>query len=623
MLEDLPVEVLQQITGHLPTASAIVNLSLANKKLHQSIAVEDDGIFRQFVQNRFPSIVTPPFWKDVARTLTSRSRAWDRRAFVARECRAPRDDHWWPARVEPKQKFGFVSVIDSYESWTNGTNGRSVLAIGAAGRLRVRICDEGTTSWRTWRMPDDHLPSNDILDVRLLKPHQRQAGPDEQLVIRRANGEVVFVQSGAGPVETVPGTRYPTDPFLQMTRFATTPNDVDCVDVNQADDPILAVCSTRSIQLFPVGRMNAITQPCNDFQLDQRYSYKHRSRCAKFLSHEILAVSVQGLEGRHSSPIDVYHVTSHGLLLETLGAAQSIYAADGSNSVRHCANAIAPLDATAGLAGRPGEVFLSGWTDGVVRLHDMRTPLVPTAEYFDGVDDGQILSLLPIGHEKFLAGSHHNAILRTFDLRMPGARSYSYLDATALPDPMPNKHTRSVVLDGQAKMPSISRCEREINIFLSLHIPSTRRLWQPLPRRADSRLPRYRGSIYSLSAPSPSSPSVFAGIENYVIQLDFLSTDDATGSRSRFFDFGLGVKDEAPDDILNLSCYERPRLGHESTDAILLRKQVEWPGTSRRKRQTPHRASNGTESNAEPGWDERWRLATYDRRITNGAGWRA
>ncbi len=629
MLEDLPIEILQQITGQLPTASAIVNLSLTNRKLHETLAVDDYAIFRQFVQNRFPSVITPPYWKDAARILTSRSRAWERRAFVARECKPPRDDHFWPERIEPKQKFGFVSVIDSYETWTTGTERRGVLAIGAAGRLRLRINEEGNTTWRTWRMPGDHLASEDILDVRLLKPHQRREGSDEQVIVRRANKEIELVESGTGVIE-IPGARHPSDSFAHKTRFATDPNYLDCMDISDAIDPLLAVCNTKTIQLFPVKSEETTTQASNILQLEQDFGYKHRKRCARFLSKERLAVSIQRLEGRDSSPIDVYEVTSHGLVRETVSATHSVRGAEGSRAGRQCANTIAPLDATASLVGRPGEVFLSGWTDGNVRLHDLRAPLVPTAEYMDGVDDGQILSLLPIGHERFLAGSHHNACLKTFDLRMPGAHAYSYLNATPAEAPKLSKPTRSFHSNDPRQWTKVKGHEhdREINIFLSVHVPLARRLWQPLPRRPDSRLPRYRGSIYSLSAPSPSSPTVFAGIENYVIQLDFTSIDDVTTRRSKSFDFGLGISHEAPEDVLNLSCYERPRPGHESTDPILLRKQVDWPqieqtGKAKRNGWNYHHASNSRDGKAEAGWDDRWRLASYDRQSASGPGWRA
>lgn len=622
MFEDLPIEILQLVAGHLPTASAIVNLSLTNKKLHERLSMDDYAIFRQFVLNKFPSISCPPFWKEAASVLTSRSRAWDRRGFIASACQPPRDDQYWPTRVEARQKFGFVPVIDSYETWETGVDRREVLAWGAAGRLRLRITENGTTSWRAWRTRDDHLPQNDILDVRLLKPQQRQAESNDQIIVRRANREVVKVEYGVEGGDTLPEAMYPSDQFLQRTVYVTGSDFIDCVDTSSAVNPMLAVCNTKTIQLFPVHSEEKITQPSNIYQLAQNFQFKSRKRCAKFLSDEKLALGIQFLEGQTQSPIDVYHVTPHGLVEEMSTPAHSLRIS-GSQLGRHCANAIAPLDTTASVSGRPGQVFLSGWSDGIARLHDLRTPLACEGEYTDGVDDGQILSLLPIGHERFLAGSHHNACLKTFDLRMSGSRAYCYLDAVKphshlsafknIADPAPSDSHPS------ENASSTYRPDKEINIFLSLHVPRVRRIWQPLPRRPDARLPRYRGSVYSLSAPSAFSPTVFVGIENDVIQVDFKSTDDVTGPRSRFFDHDIYPRD--PEDVLNLSCYERPRPGYESTDPVLLRKQVDWID-KRNVHTAPIQANNRRAGKAEPGWDERWRLATYDRQGAQGPSWR-
>ena len=631
MLQDLPNEILQQVASHLSTASAVVNLSSTNQKLHRTLAADDYAIFRPFVQSRFPSIGTSTYWRSEAQILTSRSRAWDRRAFAARICQPEQDDSYWPTRIEPKQKFGYMPVLDCYEGWSSSKDRREVLAWGAAGRLRLRITESGkNTSWRTLRTEGDHQATKDILDVRLLRPHQRVSGVSEQIIFRRADKDVVLVE--ATDILDNPaimrnrgeGTRLklPQSHFAQRTRYAPDANFVDCLDVNEATEPLLAVCNTKTIQLFTAQPHQAVTQASNTFHLDQNFLHKHRKRCAKFLSDENLAVSVQLLDGHDHSPIDIYQVTPHGLVSDTVAATHSLQDLERRTRGRHCANTISPLSATASLAGRPGSMLLSGWSDGVARLHDLRTPSRPVAEYQDAVDDGQILSLLVTGHERFLAGSHHNAILKTFDLRMPGSRAYSYLDAEA---PVPNLSQQSSdPLQNPTPPPS-----REINIFLSPHIPPTQRLWQPLPRRQDTRLPRYRGSIYSLCAPSPSSPRVYAGIENHVIQLDFISTDDLTGTGQRSFDFGLGYGREdrenalKRDEILNLPCYERPRPGHESTDAILLRKQVDFPGKGKVWPGQWYSANDSKDGKAELGWDERWRLATYDRQSGSGPGWRA
>lgn len=152
---------------------------------------------------------------------------------------------------------------------------------------------------------------------------------------------------------------------------------------------------------------------------------------------------------------------------------------------------------------------------------------------------------------------------------------------------------------------------RDMNIFLALNIPRARRLWEPLPERPDPNMPRYRGSVYSLSSPSASSPTIYAGIENHVIQMDFVSTDDVRRSVTSGLGIGLSGQTKSSRPVLNLSCYERPQPGYEIFDPILLRKQVDIPG----QQSMQHEFSNITgdvEHRLEEGWDERWRLSTYE-----------
>ena len=157
-----------------------------------------------------------------------------------------------------------------------------------------------------------------------------------------------------------------------------------------------------------------------------------------------------------------------------------------------------------------------------------------------------------------------------------------------------------------------SKPSRDINIFLALtmnHAAS----WQPLARMQQSsersRASRYRGSIYSLSSPSPSSPTVYVGIENHVIELSFQGTDDWVAKRRDIFD--------QPNDrrtVLNLSCYERPRMGFESTDTVLLRKQRDL--TNSAEQISPERTVRLA------GWDERWHMDNQQARGSRRASWR-
>ncbi|KIW24906.1 uncharacterized protein PV07_10589 [Cladophialophora immunda] len=597
MLQDLPVEVIQQIAAYLPTTSSIINLSLANHKIHSIISADDYSVFRKFVQRAFPTINSPPYWKDVARTLTSRSRAWDRRAFIARECCPPVDNSDYPPQTTPGLPVGYRPAIDSYETWQGGSwaDRKEVLAWGAAGRLQLRSIQNGVTTWSSFRVPEDHRQELDILDVKLLRPHQHQNSDGETIVLQRANREVISVETSSKPVV-----------FTPKSRYSNLPDEFTCLDISQSAEPVLAACGGHCINLYPVHSPDQAVRPVSSLKVEKRHSLRSRMRCVKFLPGKMIAVANQFLEGREHAPINIYDINPAGLSSTPVAALMTFTESSHPWMGRHSANTIARLDDVGVSGGRPQQLFLSGWTDGIARLYDIRVPRRSVAEYVDPVDDGQILSLLPVGHERFFAGSHQNGCLKSFDFRMPGARAYSYLDAR--PPQTVKRRTP----------------QRDINIFLTPTVNIGERLWEPLPRHPRKRSQRYRGCVYSLSSPSSSSPTIFAGIENHVLQLDFTSTDDfrnaqrISGTSDPNVDDCQDEKNRiTQDQILNFSCYERPREGKESTDPVLLRKQTDLVEGS---------VEDGVDSygRREDGWDERWRLNTSGKdRGFRDPGWRS
>jgi WD40 repeat protein len=381
------------------------------------------------------------------------------------------------------------------------------------------------------------------------------------------------------------------------------------MDVSHGSKPLVAAFHLESIQVFDGTTREQLAKPISTLTTQQNLVHKHRKRCVKFLDEERLAVATQYLEGQSVAPINIYRITPDGsstspeLCLPSSGGHTLVKGRNRAN-----ANAIVPLDDVSSLAGRAGDMFLSGWSDGVVRLYDIRAPTYSSIDFHDGVDDGQILSLLPIGHERFLAGSVQNACLKTFDLRMPGSRVYTYQDAESSPPAVsgPGQGIATRKAPSTRQQEPVDRAiRRQINIFLAIRVQCPMRLWQPLPKQQLTHLPRYRGAVYSLSSPSPASPTVYAGVENHIIRLDFVSTDDVQKGCQNLSAFGFDHWNGSRGQILNLSSYERPRTGHESTDTVLIRNQLDW------------NSSRFKEGLTEDGWDERWRLLSWERRSTS------
>jgi hypothetical protein len=322
----------------------------------------------------------------------------------------------------------------------------------------------------------------------------------------------------------------------------------------------------------------------------------------QFLNNGTVVVGTAYLEGPDHGPIRIFDVNAS---IER-GVAEPIWTCAPTSStpsrVRHNAHALAGLDH---VCGNAGQLFLSGWSSGIARLHDTRASNPWVAQYFDAVDNGQILSLAAIGHERFLAGSDQNACLKTYDLRMPGGHTYSYLDAlTGSPRGAPN--------GSQSLTSRTGGDRRSFNTFLSVRKWRNEQMWDPLPLpRQHNGTANYSGSVYSLSIPSPTSPTVYAGIENHVLQLDFLGTDDV--EKGYLDPLVANLKEQKDTHVFDLGCYERPRAGKESTDPVLLNKQAMW----HELRSQPER----NEESEASGWDRRWRLGGT-RRNSWGRGGR-
>ena len=584
VLQDLPAECLRLIISHLPTVSSIINLALTSRHFFTQISADEFATLGDFVQSSFPSIKVYPPWKNAAIQLTSRSRAWDRRAFIARECYNP-DTDW--KHLSSASNYGFVPVIDSYETSAVPDAGprKEVLAHSAAGRILVRVQNRQSSHWKELKFEDDHLPSNDILDLSLLRPHQQPNQTGETVIFRRANGEVSRVNTQE-------------DPHLQTASFVTPADEVDCMAISDEKDPLMALCTSKSLHIYSVNSEGPSVKATEDFKLEELSGLKSSTRCARFLSSDLLAI------GRQRTPIQIYNLEATPSQRTALEPLHSLHSHRKNSPLNLQANVLKALENG---NGRSTNLVLSGWSDGVTRLFDTRLPQSLVSIFEDPVDDGQIMSLLPIGYERFLAGSSQNGCLKSFDLRLPGMQPYS---RRSLPKETSKPYQR------EEKLPCPYPCHiehpdrRGINIFIAPLLGWRSRSWEPIfrhpYRQPNGRFSdRYRGAIYALSSPSSASSTVYATITDHVLQLDSVSTDDVY--RDGVVDSLLHIPKDRDPNVLSFSTYERPREGHEATDPVLLRQQLDWSHVVG--------SYTGKEANGRPfvgknvpqfGWDERW-----------------
>ncbi|OJJ47756.1 hypothetical protein ASPZODRAFT_114822 [Penicilliopsis zonata CBS 506.65] len=591
MLADLPSEIIYEIATHLLTASALASLSQTCRRLNQIVTAEDSRIFRALVKSRFPYIQTPSFWRDAAQALTARSRALDRHAVIARFVLPAEDavkigSHRATRRDNPT--LGYRPAIDSYELWTGGkwADKREVVAWGAADELMIRIKESGASAGEKWLVFNDldHISSyDDICGVHLLKPTHHSAREDghEHLIFGRVRGDLVHL--AVSPEEK-------THEYRQ--KFVTHGQELVRTDLSNGNEPILAAhFDNGSIGLYHTVSEEAEVEPFGSLRLESADSGT-RHGYSKFLSPSRIAVGTGGL----MNSLSICTITPETVsVCREIGVESLDLEERAGMSWKATVSGIAPLTCqTAG--GASGDVFLAAWGDRAIRVHDLRSPEPFVSTYRDETDNNPVYSLQPFGHDRFLVGAGGDSVLKIFDLRMQ--TTCKHLDSQhglGLPPPTPSSRMSSMA-DGPRNRNPGSR--KNFSLFLSYNPPvNGRGIHYQRRRHRTSNDRSYRGPIYTLSSPSPSSPTIYAGIIDGVLQLDFASADDLTGSCRKWYEDNLSLNLDwsrsAPlrTKILDLSGYERPDADDLTT-------------TSRLRTQRPFESLEAAET--ESGWDQRW-----------------
>ena len=422
-LSELPVEILNCTVSHLDIARDLYHLSQTCKRLHNYVT--SDG-FRVFVKERFPSIPSSPAWIDAAHHLTSVSRAWDRKAFVARRFEDPSTQgilKWRRRRRSRTQTVGYRPVIDSYsdQSGSSWSTRRDVLVYGAGAKLFLRAkrslneaanafsmkqivlskggkvishalptrFDDGASVSDPARLlggdyhvdhhqesydgtPGNHWisyfeeanvdGSGDITSVNVLHASERIARGTESCIVGRANGQLKRLE-----VDLNQGN------CLICNCYDTGGQAIRSTDISIASDPLLvAGLSQSEIALYPLHSSNISILPVEKFSVASAdpSSVIHSTR---FLTNTKFAAGI----GHSQFPIRIYNVSPSGVDKTPL----RLFAADGTPNpnytipeggqykpdARKTVFCIAPIGPTTRAGGSEGDLFLSGWFDGTTR----------------------------------------------------------------------------------------------------------------------------------------------------------------------------------------------------------------------------------------------------------------
>lgn len=379
MLSELPSEIIYHIAKFLPTANAITHLAQSCRRLYKIITAEESGLFRVFVQHRFPSIRTPPFWKDAACALTSRSRALDRLGIIGRFVTPPENItriglHEVTRRDNPT--LGYRPAIDSYEVWNGGSwaEKKEVLAWGAGHQLVMRIKQSGNRPRENWAVFNDveHASSyHDICGVHLLgADYASEESDTEHLIFSRMRGDIVRLALSATDA---------THEYKQ--KFMANGRDIIRTDLSDGTEPLLSAdLDDGSIAFYHMDTAGHEVEPFALIPPDT--SSPSRKRYSKLLSSS--RVSVANVKAESSLSIST--VSPDGISpLREIGVDSLDIITEEQVDIRGQPKiiAMAPLN-THPLAGSPGDIFLAAWGDNAIRYakhlqsfkHLLTNPLV-------------------------------------------------------------------------------------------------------------------------------------------------------------------------------------------------------------------------------------------------------
>ncbi|KAF2020705.1 hypothetical protein BU24DRAFT_416397 [Aaosphaeria arxii CBS 175.79] len=606
-LNGLPNELLSLVTSHLERTQDVLNLSLASRRLNSFVKL--DG-WKAFLKGRFGLQGLDSDAQNAVHGLTRLYRSWDRKALTARYI-APRGNvislNTWSeaAWTGPRgQTMGYRPSIDSYEDTRSSWSDRKeVIAWSAGTNILVRYRDtvpvdqdlkekgqeeevpKSPFVWYSHRLPDSREGRDDISALKLLRPHQQHANY-KSIVFGTSGGDLSLLQF---------------DPEQKEDRLQSYRTDLDAsqpgklavgsVAVSDAQDPLLAATlGDTTLALYSISTKDTTDSPIDPTSHvipTISTNLSGRIWSTNFISEDLLSIGT----GPSTEPIQVFAITPGGLStgpLRKFSLDPKVDAVDGDQTIsRHTTSVypIIPVPAESQGGSERGQTFLSGGYDGIIRLHDMRSPHQFETMYYDVTNDSSIYSLATQGMERVIAGTSMHSMLKVFDLRLSGSHAYSTIplptSTTKKPIHRSGDYTVNKIVNDAVAYTGKRPITGGWNLFLNPRNDTRNNNSNHNdPHHRNRRMLQTADSpIYSLSIPSATSPNLYAGVEGAVLSLTFNSIADRhpdpffADCVKRFPDTGrIDVKKSynPSGDALNLGMYEQ---GDEN--AVIMRLMVQ------------------------------------------------
>ncbi|KAI1387762.1 uncharacterized protein F4822DRAFT_407513 [Hypoxylon trugodes] len=545
-LTSLPTDILYIILTYLDTAGSVAHLGATCKGLHRLIS---ESGWRIFITSRFNTfklseVSSTDEWRARARSLTTQSRDWDRRALAIDVLKPPSKHRTWgPDPLSTWQSIPSNILVDAYHQH-KGNDAQDIIFWGAGedvfGLLRHnRGPKPPTDEWLCGRGAASgyHSGRDDVTSVSILKGDKCKygQGDEPQVLVGRASGQLHLLSMGTddfgNTLLSFKGSNRPDQPNNEAIRQT----DIQSLDVNYKQG-VLAAATKQSILMYPLvkDRQTVHNDPAiNNSEegsspyvwADEALSLKDDRggpgtfefiRTVKFVNEDTLAVGLN----KGYNPLQYLKNTPTGI--EISYAAKSSSQTNGVDEYKfETIRSILPVD-TRSVASGGGNSVLSSWADGTIRLQDLRSPSPTDRIFQDNFDlSTPINALLSHGLERFVAGSAYSPVLKVFDYRWP--KGYYHTEGLPCGNDAPYPTPRPPV---PVLKPYFSD-----NRATCDHISGRRCRWHALSRQDFSR-PNFNmwlptsysptsdtSPVYSLASPSDDSPTLFVGLSGSLVEI--------------------------------------------------------------------------------------------------------
>lgn len=552
-LQNLPLAVWITIASFFDSAQTVARVSLACKRLN---AVIQSHGWRTFVKSRFASLTLPRSladrdWIELAKRLTTQSRAWDRRAFsltslvppvtlgteTGRGRRRGRGRGRGRGRVgnARSQTFPAHIIVDASSNIAGHIEKETIVwGFGEDIVFQMRTSKHSVLQDESWAS----IPGvgsgfksgeDDVTAISILDSSAQQNG----LLVGRASGYLQLLSTNR---DTLGQPIAWFQPLYREGGVRIEQRDIQHFDTNKAQDTMVVV-TKENVMFYPlkpetwpaadpsIGTSDIVVEP--EEALSGRTmpgSEEFRFlREAKYMDNGDIALCMTS----STEPLRYLTRTPAGTVLANASKMQASKRCTASyifdDNSTQTARSVLPIN-TASTVGGSGNTVLSSYDDGTVRLQDLRTNSPMDAIFQDHFEvTTPVGPLLSYGVDRFIVGSARMPILKVFDFRW--TRPYSYIDA--LPCNKSELGPKPKALTGMlAPVPTgIASCCYILGRQCSLHALAQSSFFRPncnlyLPAVCPTVTP-----VYSLAKSSDMASSIYAGLTGELLRVSIKDTD--------------------------------------------------------------------------------------------------